>query len=196
MQTQTVNFDKQVQNFAFQSLSALSALAPIIILAAMLGAFAWVGFMDYLYFSTTLPAAGLAILAAVFLQAMRFGCALGSVRMLMRGRLAGILFLGASLLLTYLESSHVVEQAAALASTPAAISANTYLIKIAVWASVGLEILVALLFAQLYTDNETEGKESGNKESLQAEQREQRAEQMEKPDQPAQIDLGNGNGVK
>jgi len=157
---QKIDFDRQVQAFALQLIGALSALSPVILILAMLGAFAWVGYVDFLYFESTLPAQGLAILAAVFLQSMRFGSALGSVRMFRAGKISGILFLAASLLLTYLESAHVIEQAAALAKTPEAIKANVYLIRLAVWASIGLEILTAVLFGSMYADAAQE-KESG-----------------------------------
>jgi len=146
------DFDRQVQTFAVQLIGALSALAPVILIFAMLGAFAWVGYVDFLYFKSTLPAPGLAVLAAVFLQSMRFGAALGSVRMFRAGKIGGVLFLAASLLLTYLESAHVIEQAAALATTPQAVKANVYLIRLAVWASIGLEILIAVLFGSMYAD--------------------------------------------
>ncbi len=157
MKNQAFDFDRQVQSFAVQLIGGLSALAPVIIILAMLGAFAWLGFMDFLYFSSALPSPALAVLAAAFLQSMRFGTALGSVRMFKAGRIAGILFLGASLALTYLESGHVIEQAATLASTNEAIRANVYLIKIAVWASVGLELLVAVLFNAMFAEISDQG---------------------------------------
>lgn len=157
MKNQVIDFDRQVQTFAVQLIGGLSALSPVIIVLAMLGAFAWLGFMDYLYFSEALPSPALAVLAAAFLQSMRFGTALGSVRMFKAGKIAGILFLGASLTLTYLESGHVVQQAASLASTSEAISANVYLIKIAVWASVGLELLVAVLFSAMFAEISDQG---------------------------------------
>lgn len=157
MKNQVFDFDRQVQTFAVQLIGGLSALAPVIIIFAMLGAFAWLGFMDYLYFSSALPSPALAVLAAAFLQSMRFGTALGSVRMFKAGRIAGILFLGASLALTYLESGHVIEQAAQLATTNDAIKANVYLIKIAVWASVGLELLVAVLFNAMFAEISDQG---------------------------------------
>lgn len=156
---QKIDFDRQVQSFAVQLIGALSALAPVIIIASMLGAFAWLGYMDTLYFKSALPSPGLAILGAIFLQSMRFGTALGSVRMFRAGKIAAVLFLAASLLLTYLESGHVITQAAALASTPQAIKANVYLIKIAVWASIGLELLVAILFNGMYAEH-TQSRES------------------------------------
>lgn len=160
---QNFDFDKQVQNFSLQLISALSALSPIIIILAMLGAFGWLGFMDYLYFEKTLPAPSLAVLAAIFLQSMRFGTALGSVRMFRAGKIAGILFLAASLILTYLESAHVVQVAAMIAPTPEAVAANTWLIRIAVWSSVGLELLVAVLFNSMYKESATEATKTGNK---------------------------------
>jgi len=147
------NFDAQVGSFAVQLVGALSALAPIIIVLAMLTAFAWLGFMDFLYFQTALPTAGLAIVAAVFLQAMRFGTALGSVRLFRAGKITGILFLAASLLLTWLESGHVVKMAGTLSDTPGGREANKYLITVAVWASVGLELLVSVLFSQMYEEH-------------------------------------------
>jgi len=164
---QKFNFDAQVQTFSLQLISALSALAPIIIIGSMLGAFAWLGFTDYLYFKNTLPTPALAVLAAIFLQSMRFGTALGSVRMFRNGKIAGVLFLAASLLLTYLESAHVIEIAASLGSTPEAKAANTWLIRIAVWASVGLELLVAVLFNSMYAEDATEGRKTANKGILQ-----------------------------
>lgn len=174
MKNQALNFDRQVQSFAVQLIGALSALSPVIIILAMLGAFAWLGFMDYLYFNSALPASGLAVLAAVFLQSMRFGTALGSVRMFRAGKISGILFLAASLILTYLESGHVIEQAAALATTPKAIKANVYLIKIAVWASIGLEFLVAVLFNSMYAES------AQDQESEQADADQDRPHQYER----------------
>lgn len=147
------DFDRQVQGFAVQLVGGLSALAPVIIVLSMLGAFAWLGYMDFLYFQTALPSNGLAILAALFLQSMRFGTALGSVRLFRAGRISGVLFLAASLALTYLESGHVVKMAATLADAPGAIEANRYLITLSVWASVGLELLVAVLFSQMYGEH-------------------------------------------
>lgn len=171
---QKIDFDRQVQAFAVQLIGALSALSPVILILAMLGAFAWVGYVDFLYFHSTLPAPGLAVLAALFLQSMRFGAALGSVRMFRAGKIGGILFLAASLLLTYLESAHVIEQAAALASTPQAVKANVYLIRLAVWASIGLEILTAVLFNSMYADADQDRKERA--EQADAEERRDHAD--------------------
>lgn len=165
-----IDFDRQVQAFAVQLIGALSALSPVILILAMLGAFAWVGYVDYLYFHSTLPAPGLAVLAALFLQSMRFGAALGSVRMFRAGKIGGILFLAASLLLTYLESAHVIEQAAALASTPQAVKANVYLIRLAVWASIGLEILIAVLFSSMYAESDQDRKERAEQADADQEQ--------------------------
>lgn len=171
MKNQALDFDRQVQGFAVQLIGALSALSPVIIIIAMLGAFTWIGYMDFLYFNATLPASGLAILAAIFLQSMRFGTALGSVRMFKAGKISGILFLGASLILTYLESGHVINQAAALAATPDAIKANVYLIKLAVWASIGLEFLVAVLFSAMFAELESsnQGDQVNESEPVRAE---------------------------
>lgn len=163
---QKFNFDEQVQTFAVQLISALSALAPIIIILSMLGAFAWLGFMDYLYFEKTLPASSMAVLAAIFLQSMRFGTALGSVRMFRQGKIAGVLFLAASLLLTYLESAHVVQVAGTLSDNQAGQSANVWLIRIAVWSSVGLELLVAVLFNSMYSENASKGLENSHTTTL------------------------------
>lgn len=149
---QNFDFDKQAQAFALQLLGGLSALAPVLIILSMLAAFCWLGFMDYLYFKEALPSPALALLAAAFLQGMRFGTALGGVRLFRAGKISGVLFLIASFTLTYLESSHVVAQAAALATTPAGEAASIWLIKIAVWASVGLEVLVAVLFSAMYSE--------------------------------------------
>lgn len=146
------SFDSQVQGFAVQLVGALSALAPVIIVLSMLACFFWLGVMDYRYFETALPSSGLAIVAAVFLQSMRFGTALGSVRLFRAGKITGILFLGASLLLTWLESGHVVKMADTLSDAPGAMEANRYLITLAVWASVGLELLVAVLFSAMYDE--------------------------------------------
>jgi len=160
---QNFNFDRQVQSFSLQLISALSALAPIIIIGSMLGAFGWLGYVDYLYFKNTLPTSSLAVLAAIFLQSMRFGTALGSVRMFRNGKIAGILFLAASLLLTYLESAHVIHTAASLGVTPEAKAANTWLIRIAVWSSVGLELLVAVLFNSMYSESASEAPREAEK---------------------------------
>jgi len=150
------DFDKQVKDFSVLILSGLTALSPIVIIASMLLAFAWVGYMDYLYFYETLPVSGLAIMAGVFLQSMRFGTALGGVRMWKNGNIAGIVFLSASLLLTYLESAHVVSVAGILSDSPQAITANKWLIHVALWSSIGLEVLVAILFSQMYNGSKTE----------------------------------------
>jgi len=154
---QNFSFDKQVQHFSVQLISALSALAPVIIILSMLGSFGWLGFTDYLYFKDALPAQGLAVLAAVFLQSMRFGTALGSVRLFRNGKIAGVLFLLASILLTYLEGAHVVQVAAQLGNTPQAQAANVWLLRIAVWASVGLELLIAVLFNSMYGEDSLDG---------------------------------------
>lgn len=149
---QKIDFDRQVAGFAMQLIGGMSALAPILIIASMLTAFWWVGMMDFYYFKDALPSVGLAVLAAVFLQMMRFGTALGGVRLFRSGRISGILFIAASVALTFFESRHVVTQAGALSFSSGGVEASKYLIQLALWSSLALEILVSVLVSGMYDE--------------------------------------------